>query len=533
MISLPDLASRLRARRALLVGSERAAVYEWRGGVAVKRALFEADDAGRQGFRRYLGEGPDIPFHLLVDVADEEHRQDSLPHVARRDRQALLKRKAARLFRDTGYCHYKLLGREATGRRDDRVLLSALANPGFIRQWLAVLEEARMPLAGICSLPLFSARLLQGVAGRHDGCRMLVSMQSVSGLRQTCFDDGELRFSRLAPLPGAQHAPLAEFIRDEVEKVLRYLHSRRATANREPVQLHLLFADALLRELQPLLKQQDAVTHHCCDLRDLVAGDEVQEGAGDPHSDAYFMQQLLRLRPANHYAGAAERHWFFLGRWRRGVAGAGMALLLGSAGCSALNVYSGVVSWLAGGAAEEQARRHAAEYELAGARLPQTPVEPSGLKAAVMAADGLVRDKTSPAALLTALGHSLSRFPSVRLTRLSWTVTGSPDTVFAAAGQIVSDGAPAALRASTDRGRYQTALIKGRIEPFGGNFRAAMDTINRLAEHLRDHELVYNAAVVALPLDTSSAAALQGNTRSRQQQAEFALRLVLESNRET
>ena len=205
MISLPDLAYRLRARRALLIGAGQAAVYEWRDNAAVRRTVFEAGEEGRQGFRRYLAETPGIPFYLLVDVADEEYRQDTVPHLSRRDRQALLERKAARLFKDTGYCFFRVTGRETTGRRDDRVLLSALANPGVVRQWVAILDEARTPLAGICSLPLFSGQLLKVVAGRDDGCRLLVSMQGVSGLRQTCFDNGDLRFSRLVQTPRAEH----------------------------------------------------------------------------------------------------------------------------------------------------------------------------------------------------------------------------------------------------------------------------------------------------------------------------------------
>ena len=213
-------------------------------------------------------------------------------------------------------------------------LLSALANPGVVRQWVAILDEARAPLAGICSLPLFSGQLLKVIAGRDDGCRLLVSMQGVSGLRQTCFDNGDLRFSRLVQTSRAEHGSYPEIIRDEVEKVLRYLDSRRPDISGETLHVHFLFSGDLLRELKPVLKQQDSVRYHFCDL------------VPNPFSDAYFMQQLLRLRPGNVYAGAAERRWFFLGRLRAGVAAAGFTMLLCSAGWSALNVYGGVVLYL-------------------------------------------------------------------------------------------------------------------------------------------------------------------------------------------
>ena len=527
MISLPDLAYRLRARRALLIGAGQAAVYEWRDNAAVRRTVFEAGEEGRQGFRRYLAETPGIPFYLLVDVADEEYRQDTVPHLSRRDRQALLERKAARLFKDTGYCFFRVTGRETTGRRDDRVLLSALANPGVVRQWVAILDEARTPLAGICSLPLFSGQLLKVVAGRDDGCRLLVSMQGVSGLRQTCFDNGDLRFSRLVQTPRAEHGSYSEIIRDEVEKVLRYLDSRRPDMPGETLHVHFLFSGDVLQDLKSVLKRQDSVRYHFCDLaHENVSGELVS----NPFSDAYFMQQLLRLRPGNVYAGVAERRWLFLGRLRAGVAAAGFAMLLGSAGWSALNVYGGIVLYLGGKTAEEETHRYAAEYELARKRLPETPVEPSDLKTAVMIADSLAQNKTSPIGMVTVLGHSLHGFPAIRLSRMSWRVTDDPDTAFAGgsdhAAPIAMD-VPGAVRSL-----YQAALVKGRLEPFDGNYREAMDAINRFAEDLRAREAVSGVDIVALPLDTSSGADLQGNTQSLQNQAEFTLKLVLKNEHE-
>ena len=527
MISLPDLAYKLRARRALLVGAGHAAVYEWRDGVAVRRAVFAAKEEGREGFRRYLAETPGIPFHLLVDAADEEYRHDTVPHVARRDRQVLLRRKAGRLFKDTGYYCCKVTGRETTGRKDDRVLLSALANPGIVRQWTALLDEARMPLAGTCSLPLFSGQLLKTIAGRVDGCRVLVSMQSISGLRQTSFEDGEFRFSRLVQTPPAGHESLPGVIADEAEKVLRYLDSRRTDAPAAPAHVHFLFAGDLLRELQTVLKRQDSVTYHFCDLCDLAGENAPGKSGSDPYGDAYFMQQLLRLKPANAYAGAAERRWFVLRRLRAGFAATGFALLLGGAGWSVLNIYGGVALHLAGNAAEEEAHGYAADYELARKRLPPTPVDPSGLKAAVMIAEGLARYKTSPIGMVAVLGRSLQGFPSIRLNSVSWMVTADPDTAFAGGAERAATAVAMDVSGAA-RSLYQAALVNGRLEPFNGNYRDAMDAINRFAEDLRGREAVSGVDVVALPLDTSSGADLQGNTQSLQRQAEFTLKVVLE-----
>lgn len=568
-------AYRMHAHRGLLIGARQAAVYEWRDKLAVLRAQFAVGEEGRQGFRRYLAETPDAPFYLLVDVADEEYRQDTVPRVSRRDRQALLERKAARQFKDSAYWFYRITGRETTGRDTrgrghERVLLSALANPAVVRQWVALLDETRTPVAAICSLPLFSQQLLKDIAapdnGFHDGLHLLISVQSVSGLRQTCFENGEFRFSRLMQMPPDEHGLSPEIIREEVEKVLRYLNGQRSDAPVERLHVHFLhgadLAEDLTEDLQSAFSGRDKIRCHFRGLRDLLGGPVPEELVSTPFCDVYFMQKLLRTRPGNHYAGAVERRWFFLRRLRAGVAGAGMALLLGSALWGTTTIYRGIVFYRAGYADAEQARRYTAEYELARNRLPETPVDPQHLKAAVVFADSLAQYGRSPIGTVSVLSRALDGFPSIRLDGLSWMLADEPATAFAGGpnhagvtAATVKSGAPdradvtattaesgapdrtdltAATAASgAARSLYQVAVVKARIEPFGGNVREAMETVKRFAEDLLGREAVYDVVILALPLDISSDADLQGNTQSVRQRAEFTLKLVLENVRKT
>ena len=522
----------LGARRALFIGAQRAAVYHWEGNEVGPSILFDAGEEGRRSFRRYLAETPDVPFYALVDVADEEYRPETIPRVARRDRRALLKRKAARLFKDASYWHYQVTGREAGGAGHDRVLLCALANPSVLRQWLALLDEAKTPLAGVCSLPLFTQTLLESIAGRDDGQRLLVSLQSLSGLRQTLLVNGEFRFSRLARPPAADPASLAPFIREEVEKIRRYLHSQRPLAAGEPLHIHFLLAGKLLRALQSGYAQQESVEYHFCDLDELPPGAAARRPDPSPFSDCYFMQQLLRTRPRNGYAGAAEKRYFHLRRLRAALAAAAAALLLGSAGWGGLNLLGGMAYKRQSDAARRQAQGYAAQYELARKRLPETPVEPADLAAAVRIADSLARHKSSPIDMVSALSRSLDGFPAIQVSKLAWAAVNDPETAF--------DNAPprADIRVALDNpraaaARYHAALLEGRIEPFNGDFREAMETVERFAEDLRARQGVRAATIAALPLDTSSGADLQGNTRSLQRRAEFTLRVVLENGHET
>ena len=354
MISLPDYGFKPGARRALFIGLRQAAVFNWEDNDLGDTRLFEADDAGRRSFRRYLDESPDIPFHVLVDLFDEEYRRDTVPHVSGRDRRALFRRKAERHFKGTPYWFCKVTGRETGARRNDRVLLSALTNPAVPGQWLAVLEEAKAPLAGICSLPIFTEQLLTAIAGRGDGRRLLVSLQSISGLRQTFFDNGEFQFSRLVQVPRDEPVSCPRFIRDEVDKIQRYLNSQRPFSSGKPLHIHFLLAGKLMQELKAAYSHQEFVNCHVCDLNELLGESGSCRTVSTPFSDMYIMQRFLALRPGNCYAQPAERRYFSMRRLRNAVAVAGIVLLLGSAGWSGANFLSGIAVKRQGDAAAEE-----------------------------------------------------------------------------------------------------------------------------------------------------------------------------------
>ena len=532
MISLPGYGFKPGARRALFIGMRQAAVFHWEDNDLGDTLLFEADDAGRRSFRHYLNETPDIPFHVLVDLIDEEYRQDTVPHVSGRDRRALLRRKAVRHFKDTPYWFYRVAGRETGTRMNDRVLLSALTNPAVPGQWLAVLEEAKAPVAGICSLPIFTEQLLSAITGRSDGRQLLVSLQSISGLRQTFFDNGEFQFSRLVQLPPDEPASGLRVIRDEVDKIQRYLNGQRPSGSGKPLHIHFLLAGKLMQDLKAAYSHQEFVSCHFCDLNELPGGSGPCRTVSTPFSDSYFVQRFLAIRPADCYAQPAERRYFFMRRLRNAVAVAGIVLLLGSAGWSVPNFLGGIAFKRQGDAAQRKSQILAEKYELARTRLPDTPVEPADLKTAVRMADSLARYKSSPLDMVRLLSGSLDRFPSVQLSNLAWAAADDPETVL--------DNTPVAtdIRVALDTAGagsapavYHVALLEGRIEPFNGNFREAMTTVRRLAEDLRVRGNVTDVTIVSLPLDISSGAALQGNTRSLQHRAEFILRVVAERSR--
>lgn len=527
---ISSLTSRFKfaSRRALFIGARDAAVYHWPDLTAPR--LFDLSDEGRGAFRRYLAQTPKAPFYFLLDAPEEEYRHEVVPHVSRRRRAALLQRKAERLFKNTPYCHHRVTGRETEGRRDDRALLTAIVNPAALKPWCAMLDEAKTPLAAVASLPLFTQSLLKVIAGDGAANQLIVSLQSLSGLRQTFFRNGAFHLSRLVQMPSHGAAPAtATALREEVEKICRYLVSARLAAPEEPIDIYFLAAGQLLDELRREAPPPGNARRHFRDLAQLRqsgAGDMAAVGPEESFSDGFFMQQALKRRPANIYATPRERRYLFMRRLRGGLLTAGAMLLLAGAAQGGLNLAKGLLYQHRSRTAAAQADSYAAQYEEARRRLPETPVEPAELKVAIDIADALARRKTGPAGAVRLLSDSLERFPAIQATRLIWNATAESVAPQAGSGGAGNrDGARREVAPDLPP-RCCQARLEGRIEPFDGDFRAAMAVINRFADDLRGQAETRRVRLLALPLNLSPDADLQGDTRGLNDEARFTMELA-------
>jgi len=74
--------------------------------------------------------------------------------------------------------------------------------------------------------------------------------------------------------------------------------------------------------------------------------------------------------------------------------------------------------------------------------------------------------------------------------------------------------------------RKESALIEGEVRPFRGDYRAAIDSINRFAESLAQQPNVGDVKVAKLPLNISPGLTLSGSTTDNREQtgkAEFKI----------
>ncbi|HHJ35661.1 MAG TPA: hypothetical protein ENJ87_07835, partial [Gammaproteobacteria bacterium] len=210
----------------------RLSVLYWKGKELVGSSSFEPTEAGLGEFRNYLSQTENIPGKFLVDVIEEDFRNEKIPHVGRNDRNSVIGRLIDRYYRASqDYCYSEVIGRDKKGRKDDIVLLGAMTNPQLIQPWLSVIDECEVPLSGIWTLPIISKKLLK-VIKATSGCVLLVSQQVNSNVRQTLFRDGKLISSRQSIINQdiEDISNIGELAEPEVNRTIEFLRAQNLVA---------------------------------------------------------------------------------------------------------------------------------------------------------------------------------------------------------------------------------------------------------------------------------------------------------------
>jgi len=195
----------------LFLCSENCRAHVWNNGTLGEPLYFQHSAEGLERFAEFL-QAQHVPAYLLVDLIEEDFRQETVPHLTGANYQALIQRKFEQYYRNTPFRMSSLQQRQTEGRRDDELLFSALTNPARITGWLETLLAHKIPVVGIYSVPHASTPLIKDIDSDH---LLLLSWEKNAGLRQSYFLDKRLRFSRLTPL--STNSSFADVIATEFE----------------------------------------------------------------------------------------------------------------------------------------------------------------------------------------------------------------------------------------------------------------------------------------------------------------------------
>ncbi|MCA1248440.1 hypothetical protein [Massilia sp. MS-15] len=483
---------------------------------------FYDSPAGRAAFGRYLEEHAGLPTYLLVDLSEENFQQETLPHVMPKARRAMIERRLGQLYRDTPYRRAEVTGRQADGRKDDYILFSALTNPAATSGWLRVLQDKRVPLAGMYSLALMGKLLRKGL--RLPATPLLLITHQSSGIRQSYFEHGHLVFSRLAPWYDNGLEGFADTVLHDVEQTREYLATARLLAREERLDVAVVAARACLAPLQARCKDTTEAQYRLIDIAEAAGTLGLGKSVLPTVCDTLFVALLAGQPPARHYETFEQNRIYDMLRWRlalQALAGGTVAVGLAWAG---LNADASWHHYRRIEALNAETTRITLDYNAVLRSMPRTEVSARDMKAAVEIGKMLRQNVTSMEPALTHLSRALAAIPGLTIDQLHWKLRAPHATAATdPSGQPQVNAATLGVPHPSD----QVVTIEGKVLPFAGDYRAALAEVDRLVDLLEQHPR-HDIKVTRLPIDISPMATLAGQASATptDQPAVFAIELV-------
>lgn len=427
-------------KRMILINFEGLAVYGLDNGRLMKMATFIDDDVGHDKFRDYIFDESLNHVTLMVDSPAEDFIVEKVVHVSAYDRASFLTRKLDQHFRNVDYRSAKVLGREPTGRRDDRVLFSAITQTRNIDNWIRILLEEQVSIKGITS-PAFAICKVARELGLETSKEILLVNWQRNGIRQSLISNHKLWFSRLTPLPTDPEADLAQAMLDATLQSREYLERIGLLQHDNAPDVHVvspvLEDDAFVD--QPGSKDFGAVYHH--NSIDLMPIDKY----GGPQNEITAILLCLDWGVrhdsfGNIYASPVARRFTKL-RKQRNLIAAGCLLVLFLGGMVSAPVLSDAIRSRSNYQAMTQGMLPVQEqYDELTAQFPETPIPSEAMALVVNSYDMIDGQNHMPSQILGEISQVLAEHGTISLTSLVWKLEGD-EQYFAINDAILANSA--------------------------------------------------------------------------------------------
>lgn len=413
-----------KTRRIILINLEGLSVYALEDEQLILRARFTDEDTGHENFRQYLEDNPKTGVTILLDSVAEDFIVENVPHVRYWDRQALLKRKAAYHFRGIDYRSAKVVGRDSKGRREDKVLFSAITRNQALEPWVRNLLLEEIPINGITT-PAFALAKIAQSAGLLTSERVLLLNWEVSGLRHTFVKRGKIVFSRLTPAPDEDDGDVGRAVVESCNQSNDYLEGIGLLGFDESVDVHLISPHLLddVFENIPSTLNFSSLQHHNSAR---MMGSERFRG---PESAITAILLCLDwgVREGefpNIYAPAPALRFKHLRFARRQIYTAGLAFIM----LAGLVASPTVLDALRRENRIEQLNALIAprqlEYDDLTSQFPETPIPIEAMELAVDTYTRFSAQRRNPNQMLAQVSSVLNRYPNIELTSIAWQEQG-------------------------------------------------------------------------------------------------------------
>ena len=504
----------MTARRLLLLDANHLTAYVWRNGHVNAEGEFSANPAGFEAFGNYLAKYRKSLFYLLADVAEEGFQIDDVPYVTGKDRSALLKRRLGQYYYGTPYAAAISLGREKTGRKDEKILFAALTRPPHIDPWMACLGEAQAQLAGLHSMPLVIAQLFKGLPEFGAGPALLLTMGR-GGLRQTFFDKGQFRFSRLTPLATGSLDEFAAACSVESDKIYQYLVGQRLVERGVRLQASILIESALTENFQKNSRGSADIVFNFIGLDGIAKKRGLKSpSAHQLWADNLFLHSLIRNAPSQQFAPEEALRSYRI--WQAKAAIDAFSII-GFSACLMLSTkYAlGVYSLLDRATqVDAETASDKQRYEAMLKTLPPMPMKVDELRSLMNRVEEMERRSPQIADTYRRISRALDASPEVNLQRVDWALSGKPEgaanTAFPGGYFVLAD--------------LQAELPVAMVS----DHRRMLDAVERFAADLRKDDGL-DVKIVRMPFDTESGKTIHSSGDAPTAQADaptFAIHIV-------
>ncbi len=484
------------------LSSDSFHAHVWKNGALAAPYYFTNNAEGRERFSDFLRTHRD-PAYLLVDLIEEDFRQETVPHLTGANRQALIQRKFDQYYRSTPFRLASLQRRQEEGRRDDELLFSALTNPARITSWLELLLLHNTPLVGIYSVPHASLPLIKDIASDH---LLLLSWEKNAGLRQSYFLDKRLRFSRLTPLPPG--GSFADAVSIETARTYQYLQSLSMTPQGEMLQVYVICHTSDRAQLDEHLSGNQSMSYAYLDIQQLGKNFKSKNAYSDSDATPLFLHLLATQQPRASYAASTQTRFYQLWQTNRGLFGLAAATALACLVWSTLSFFeaSGINEEIDGYTLQtsrmnQEVLQITRQFPTSAQGANDNTVAASDMKTVVTLFRYLQLYAIPPQQILNGLTSTLQDFPRISTGKISWQAS--------AEGNL-----PA-----------QEITFNGELLNFGNDYRGALNYLERFQLVLT--RAGYTVTPVKMPLDFSSKGSISADINLiTEKPYEFSLKLI-------
>lgn len=500
----------------------------WHGNKLQSYQVFKNQDEDHTAFSLYLSKHKNINVYLIVDAIEEDYKLEALPHTTGNARREIVARKLSQFNRNSLYRAAHYINRDNDKRKDDNFIFVALSNTDFMQRWMDVIQAEHIPLVGVYLLPMISQVMVRQM--KLMAPNILLCERLSSGLRQTYLHNGRLRMSRLTPMNNIKSGQLSYFYLVEIEKTRLYLLSQRLIVGETALQMILPAIDETSDEIAKSISQDQGIECKTVDILAFAKNNNIKQEVVKTHPELLHMQLLANGNIPDNLAPAELTKTHNIKNLCRNINIATVVVVIAGLLLAGIYFIQGYQMVMQTEAIATKTKIQLDQYELVAQNYPATPVPGEDLKAAVEIAHA-INDKT-PRELMQVVSAALEVAPEIAINRIRWVQSDKLD-IKDESGGVTSQPTQSttAITTTNTAQLMQIGFINAEIRQFKGDYRAALASASRFANHLRQNPLVLQVQILQEPVNVSSLANLQGSTRdestAQRTPAIFKLKVIL------